>query len=319
MRLLCTAAIMCSMLFGQVLYEEHFTGGSAQLTWEPWVIYTEMEVVSDPTTPGGDSWVGSVSNDSAPIACSYSGEYGLVDYQVEAWIFTTVTAGPMGSYNGICIRIDTATGVNAQYQLVSDFDSSNRLLLRHITGATPTVIREWTSAEIPGGVPSASSWHKLKVKVIADSLWAYYDDTELPGCPFIDTQIDKGYFGIYFFNMLGGSTKCDDIIASAPTGISEHGSQAISTLSVYPNPFTNTTSIRYSILDTGYLIEDPTIRIYDASGRSVRSFNLGSSIQDQGSVVVWDGRDAAGKVVAPGVYFIADNTGTALHKVVRLR
>ena len=205
------------------------------------------------------------------------------------------------------------------YQLVSDFDSSNRLLLRHITGATPTTIREWTSAEIPGGVPSTSSWHKLKVKVIADSLWAYYDDTELPGCPFIDTQIDKGYFGIYFFNMLGGSTKCDDIIASAPTGISELGSQAISTLSVYPNPFTNTTTIRYSILDSGYLVEDPTLRVYDACGRSVRSFNLGSSIQDQGSVIEWDGRDAAGKVVAPGVYFIAGGEGTALHKVVRLR
>jgi len=315
MKLLCTLVLLSSTLFGQILYEEHFTGGVAQLQWDPWVVYTTMEVISDPTTPGGDSWVGSVSNDSAPIASMYAGEYGLTDYQVEAWIFTEVAAA-MGPYNGICIRIDTATGVNALYQLVSDFDSDARLRLRHIAGATPSVIRDWTAAEIPGGVPSTSSWHKFKLKVIADSIWAYYDDTELPGCPYVDTRVTKGFFGIYFFSILSGSTKCDDIIAALPTGISEYGSQTASTFRVYPNPFSKLTTVSFGIGQSAKSIE---LKIYDASGRLVKSFNPVSSIQNQGSAVIWDGRDTGGNAVAPGVYFITDGTGVQLEKVVKLR
>ncbi|MBE0432877.1 T9SS type A sorting domain-containing protein [candidate division WOR-3 bacterium] len=315
MKVLCAVVLLSSMLFGQVLYEEYFTGGAAQLTWAPWVIYTELDVISDPTTPGGDSWVGSVSNDSAPIAAMYAGDYGLTDYAVEAWIYTTVSAA-MGPYNGICIRIDTA--VNALYQLVSDFDNSARLMLRHIAGATPTVIREWTGAEIPGGVPASSSWHKFKLEMIADSIWAYYDDVLLPDCPFIDDQVTKGFFGIYFFSIMGGGTRCDNIIATAVTGIAGYGSSPAGSFAVYPNPFTNTTQIRYSILDSGSSIRETALHIYDATGRFVTSLYPVSSIQDQGSVVVWDGRDARGNLATPGVYFITDGTGSSLQKVVRL-
>jgi hypothetical protein len=318
MKVLCTVVLLSSMLFGQILYEEHFTGGVAQLQWDPWVDPSVMTAVSDPTTPGGDSWIGCVSNSGAPIACMYAGDYNLTDYQVEAWIFTTVAAA-MGAYNGLCVRIDTATAVNSLYQLVSDFDSDGRLRLRHIAGATATVIRDWTSAEIPGGVPASSSWHKFKLKVVADSIWAYYDDTMLPDCPFIDDRVTKGYFGIYFFNvMVADSTRCDDIIASIPTGISEYGSQTVNTVAVYPNPFRNNVQLRYSILDTGYSMEKQ-IFIYDAAGRVVRSLDPVSSIQNQESVVVWDGRDAAGNAVAPGVYFITDGTGVQREKVVKLR
>lgn len=75
-------------------------------------------------------------------------------------------------------------------------------------------------------------------------------------------------------------------------------------LEATPNPFSHQTRIRCSILDTRYLIEDPYIRIYDAAGRLVISFNLGSSIQNQESVVRWDGRDQAGNKLPGGVYFV---------------
>lgn len=303
------------MLFGQILYEEHFTGGATQLQWDPWVIYTTMDVVNDPTTPGGDSWIGSVSNDSAPIAAMFAGSYDLNDYIAEAWIFTEVSPA-MGSYNGLCVRVDTATGVNAMYHMVSDFDNSARLMLRHITGATPSVIREWTAGEIPGGIPASSSWHKFKIKIVADSIWAYYDDVELPGCPFIDNRVAKGFFGIYFFNALAfSSTNCDDIIVSSPTGIAEYGSEPLSSFSVYPNPFRNEVKVSFSI---GHGAEGMALVIYDATGRVVRTIDQVSSIQNQGSVI-WDGRDDAGKMVAPGVYFFADTFGNGLEKVIKLR
>ena len=31
MKVLCTVVLLSSMLFGQILYEEHFTGGAMQL------------------------------------------------------------------------------------------------------------------------------------------------------------------------------------------------------------------------------------------------------------------------------------------------
>lgn len=75
-------------------------------------------------------------------------------------------------------------------------------------------------------------------------------------------------------------------------------------LDVSPNPFCHTTNIRYSILDTRYLIQEQSLVIYDATGRVVRRFNPVSSIKDQGSAVSWDGRDNRGKLVPHGVYFI---------------
>jgi hypothetical protein len=99
----------------------------------------------------------------------------------------------------------------------------------------------------------------------------------------------------------------------------------------YPNPFSNLTNIRYSILarpasqgeagDTGYSIENPTLGIYDVSGRLVRFFNQESSIVNQGSVVSWDGTDAAGKQVPAGVYFATLETDNwrASEKILLVR
>ncbi|UCD05309.1 MAG: T9SS type A sorting domain-containing protein [candidate division WOR-3 bacterium] len=93
------------------------------------------------------------------------------------------------------------------------------------------------------------------------------------------------------------------------TGINESSAVTLVTYACQPNPFTNLTQIRYSILDTGCLIDDPTISIYDVSGRLVRSFNQVSSIQNQESILVWDGRDNAGHPAAGGVYFVVLNIG----------
>jgi hypothetical protein len=81
-----------------------------------------------------------------------------------------------------------------------------------------------------------------------------------------------------------------------------------------PNPFSKLTKIRCSILDTRYSIENPNIRIYDATGRLVRSFNQESSIpglaprigagEIQVSDAVWDGLDNYGNPLPSGVYFI---------------
>jgi len=85
-----------------------------------------------------------------------------------------------------------------------------------------------------------------------------------------------------------------------------------------PNPFSEKTEIRYTIQDTrckihdtGYTIQDTRCRIpdiilkiYDVSGRIVKSFNLESCIMYHESVISWDGTDDSGRKLPSGVYFV---------------
>lgn len=317
--------LVCSMLFGQIMYEEHFTGGAMQLDWHPWFAYAgandSMQVISDPTTPEGDGWAGKITNELAggQAGATYAGSNDLDDYSIEAWIYTTVS-GAMAPYNGIAMRMDTLT--HNYYRFVSDFDSDGRLRLGVFAGgAMAVVLRDWLSGEIPGGVPSTSSWHKLKMMMVADSIWCWYDDVLLPDCPIMDTVIasTQGFFGVYVFNFAGvDSTKCDGIIVAAPVGIEENASRTANLFAIYPNPFSSGTNIRFSIVDSRYLIQNTTLRIYDAAGRLVKSLHPESSIQNQASVLVWDGCDAAGNNLAPGVYFISDEQNRQMEKVVKV-
>ena len=67
----------------------------------------------------------------------------------------------------------------------------------------------------------------------------------------------------------------------------------------HPNPFNPTTSIEYAVGERGFV----TLRIYDVSGRVVRT--LVSDTREPGKVhvAVWDGRDGRGRSVSSGVYF----------------
>ncbi|MBE0433094.1 hypothetical protein IBX73_06475 [candidate division WOR-3 bacterium] len=98
-----------------------------------------------------------------------------------------------------------------------------------------------------------------------------------------------------------------DSIPVQPTGISEITPAVearLSFIEASPNPFTRTTKMRYLILDPGYSTDDYSVGIYDASGRLVRSLDQGSIIQNQESVLWWDGTDNRGNRLPAGVYFV---------------
>ena len=90
---------------------------------------------------------------------------------------------------------------------------------------------------------------------------------------------------------------------------------------IYPNPFKEKVIIRYMIHDTGYRIPDISLKIYDVSGRMIKSFNLESCIVNQVSAVVWDGTDDYGRKLPSGVYFIRLETEEfrKTEKVILLR
>jgi hypothetical protein len=67
----------------------------------------------------------------------------------------------------------------------------------------------------------------------------------------------------------------------------------------YPNPFGPVTNITYSLSSRS----DVRLRVYDAAGRLVKEL---VNVQDQEPdeyTIPWNGRNASGNRVAPGVYF----------------
>jgi hypothetical protein len=89
---------------------------------------------------------------------------------------------------------------------------------------------------------------------------------------------------------------------------------------ISPNPFRHETNMRFTIQDTGYMIQEMTLRIYDTSGRVVKSFNRESCIMNHESVVQWDGTDDTGQSLPAGVYFLSfSDTAVETTPMVLLR
>jgi len=84
-----------------------------------------------------------------------------------------------------------------------------------------------------------------------------------------------------------------------------------------PNPFTESTSISYSVPSGGGLVD---VTIYDVSGREIRTL-VRDSMAGGEARAVWDGLDDSGRRVATGIYFARLNINglTACGKLVVLK
>jgi hypothetical protein len=107
-------------------------------------------------------------------------------------------------------------------------------------------------------------------------------------------------------------------------------------LDARPNPFTNTTNIRFMIQDARYTEQEfrianfelrkqtkenqnPELKIYDASGRIVKRFPLHTPYYVLPTEVKWDGSDASGQRLPPGVYFLSLPSVKGSVKLVKLK
>jgi hypothetical protein len=141
--------------------------------------------------------------------------------------------------------------------------------------------------------------------------WAY----KLIGVP--DTtatyfrQTYPGYATYYF------SQNSNPIVVGIEESQILNPKSQIPELEIYPNPFRQITEIRLQITD-----DRLQIKIYDASGRVVKTFsdnlcNRDNSVQSVG----WDGRDDNGQLVPQGIYFVTLKTDkfVEIKKVVLMR
>ena len=95
-------------------------------------------------------------------------------------------------------------------------------------------------------------------------------------------------------------------------GATHHEQMETSRLTAWPNPFRT----RVRLLATGKRSTD--VRIVDATGRAVRVLRAPQSPAPVPYSLSWDGRDNAGVLVAPGVYFVALGPSEPILKLVRL-
>jgi hypothetical protein len=83
-----------------------------------------------------------------------------------------------------------------------------------------------------------------------------------------------------------------------------------------PNPFRHATWI-----SVGMRAEGLGLRIYDATGRLVNSFDLPSSLSPNSYALKWNGTDQGGVPLPAGIYILKGVAGGQefLQKIVKLR
>ncbi len=300
MRWLFVFVLIVSPLFGDILYEEHFSEGFPSLDWYPFFeAYVTnpdtMQVHADQSAPDGDGYVGYVGDDWVGMA--FAGAPDLHNYSVEAWVYLNVVSGT-GPYQGLGFRIDYAN--QEFFNFIADLDDSRRLRLAHISNFMPVTIKEWQESEIPGGLPHEDGWHLMKVTVVEDSFWCYFDGQLLPGCPYIYSEgPSQGFFGVYYFLQSGGaSVKVDSIIVkSAPESVDEVAKRPHLNLEVSPNPFESHVIVKV----TGLRGFEP-LSVFSLNGGKVAE--VLPVVRNNQALYIWKGWDKNGKQVSPGVYFL---------------
>jgi hypothetical protein len=176
----------------------------------------------------------------------------------------------------------------------------------------------------------------VRTDSIGDTLWTRtYGGTQFDYATSIDLTPDGGY-------VIAGSTESfgagdHDVwllrIEPDPYGIEEHecSRYVFGYVEIQPNPFRDELQIRFTTQDSrsmeqelrnsNFEMRKHTLKIYDVSGRLVRSFDLESCIMDPASTISWDGADANNRRLPSGVYFVRLKAGdrSVVEKAIMMR
>ena len=92
-------------------------------------------------------------------------------------------------------------------------------------------------------------------------------------------------------------------------------------LIIYPNPFSSLTEIKFQSATQYGGQGKNTLKIFDATGRLVKSFSLSTPFALRPTHITWDGTDAANRKLPSGVYFLKFKAGdySATKKLLLIR
>jgi len=169
----------------------------------------------------------------------------------------------------------------------------------------------------------------VRTDSLGDSLWTKtYGGTSNERAWSVQQISDGGYIvagGTYSF----GTPPSQDVwlirIEPEPVGIEENRitESSFTNFKIYPNPFSDKVSIVLSAeckeaTTLGSMPFAPSIRIYDATGRIVKSFPI-TNYQLPIKQITWDGTDDKGDKINAGIYFLKVKGSNQVQKVVLLR
>ena len=297
------------------LFAETVANGSLENTWYPEWAGNNLEAEFMPGNPSGDSWVGKLGNDlsGGGVGSCFSGDPTWTDFRLESYIYVSVDPATAPTYYGIEFRMDSV-GNGSGYQFLTRFrsDLTNQALrFRARVGATPTVIKDWTAAEIPGGIPTSDGWHHLAVEAMGNQFKFFYDGNELPGGPYTDNTYSSGWIGAYVwdFAISPAYLFMDDIfVINTATSIKDPHSGVFSGYDLhqnFPNPFNPNTTISFDLAEQELVRLD----IYNNLGQKIRSL-VDNQLAAGPHQVQWDGRDDLGQEAPAGLYYCRIHAGS---------
>jgi hypothetical protein len=247
----------------------------------------------------------AISNDgSTMVSCWYNSPHNTIKVvvhdtssSVPLWIYDYPTSS--GTYQEVCYDIDI-TDDGAYFIIGSWGDDANLNPEVHIfqRDSTPHI---YYTVDMPGSM--------FSVDIANDGSYATAAGKH------IHANVSGRGGDIVMINTDITGIRSDDFA---------HLKHESSLITCYPNPFTQSTEIRYSILDTEYSMkhgnQKTQLKIYDAAGRLMKSFNVGSSIENRESSISWSGIDDANRQLGCGVYFVQLETQdcSITKKIVKL-
>ncbi len=183
-----------------------------------------------------------------------------------------------------------------QFDVLGKVNAGKYALSYPVYNATNRYAAIASSRLNPGGYSVNTMWFGFSFMYVRDDVFAEPTDR---------FEIARDVFNWFQYEMPPGCCYTD---AEIP--------KAYALAQNYPNPFNPVTTIRYDMKAKGLV----TVRIYDVSGRLVRT--LVNETKEAGAYsAVWDGRNNGGMNVASGIYFYKMDAGgfSATKKLVMLR
>ncbi len=309
--LLLAALALAGSAKADVLYEEYFSDGTADLSWfSPWGEEADQVTVDWMAgNPSGDGFVGKLGNglSGGGVGTVVVDAPELEDYRVEAQIYLTpgdthyrgIVGRAMGDSEGEDLRF---------YAFVADLSEATgmgdqRFMLRtYAFGGMPDNIQVWEIGDLGDLYPDEAGWYKLSMEFDGNQVHCYIDDEELTDSPVTDGSYSDGGFGVYFWDFMDFESFIyfDDVIVSGEASAVDSRPlrpRAASLEQNAPNPFNPSTELRFRIERPGKV----RLKVFDLRGRLVRSLVEGGMPAGEHRVS-WDGRNREGGTAASGMY-----------------
>lgn len=176
----------------------------------------------------------------------------------------------------------------------------------------PGAIR--VSWEMPSEFPGAG-FHVYRAETSQPAIERRLTEAPLTGGPileYVDRQIEAGTEYAYAIGAIdrdGVETRFGPVIVRAAAAA------RLSLAQNAPNPFQQLTVIRFEVASDGCRT---ALRVYDASGRAVRTL-MDGRLSPGSYQATWDGRDDAGRAMPSGVYVCSFDNGKAQARKMILR